>query len=258
MIDGEDSIASAWMTARGAAQEYGNVVSALSGISSSIAYEEEQIRNQQYTEEVIHQIIKEMYANSRAHGAADADGKARLNKRNLELGAMLAQYGITAIRGNDGVWYVDRVGGEQLYDKYRQYTYHTGGIVGEDPALKPNEVLAKLEIGEAVLTKEEFSGLFDKMKAGIIGVVDALVGGLTASEPVVSEVMKSVTNNNGDTDNSVSEQGIEIHNEFHMQNVTEENMKRFADYYSDYTIGQLLSAAKRKGVKNTIGSHMLR
>lgn len=258
MIDGEDSITSAWQTAKAAAEEYGSVVSALNGINSSIAYEEEQIRNQQYTEEAIHRIIKEMYANSQAHHSADTAGKARLNKRNLELGAMLAQYGITAVRGNDGVWYVDRVGGEQLYDKYRQYTYHTGGIVGEDPALKPNEVLAKLEIGEAVLTKEEFSGLFDKMKAGIIGVVDALVGGLTASEPVVSEVMKSVTNNNGDTDNSVNEEGIEIHNEFHMQNVTEENMKQFADYYSDYTIGKLISAKKRKGLKNSVGSHMLR
>lgn len=257
MIDGEDSITSAWQTAKAAAEEYGSVVSALNGINSSIAYEEEQIRNQQYTEEAIHRIIKEMYANSQAHHSADTAGKARLNKRNLELGAMLAQYGITAVRGNDGVWYVDRVGGEQLYDKYRQYTYHTGGIVGEDPALKPNEVLAKLEIGEAVLTKEEFSGLFDKMKAGIIGVVDALVGGLTASEPVVSEVMKSVTNNNGDTDNSVNEEGIEIHNEFHMQNVTEENMKQFADYYSDYTIDKLLTTSKRKGMKNTVGNRIL-
>ena len=258
MIDGEDSITSAWQTAKAAAEEYGSVVSALNGISSSIAYEEEQIRNQQYTEEAIHQIIKEMYANSQAHHSADTAGKARLNKRNLELGAMLAQYGITAVRGNDGVWYVDRVGGEQLYDKYRQYTYHTGGIVGKDPALKPNEVLAKLEIGEAVLTKEEFNGLFDKMKAGIMGVVDALVGGLTASEPAVSEVVKTITNNNGDTDNSVSEQGVEIHNEFHMQNVTEENMKQFADYYSDYTIERLISAKKRKGLKNSVGSHMLR
>ena len=257
MIDGEDSITSAWQTAKAAAEEYGSVVAALNGISSSAAYEEEQLRNQQYTEQAVHKIIKEMYANSQAHHTADASGKERLDKRNLELGAMLAQYGITAVRGGDGVWYIDRIGGEKLYDKYKQYTYHTGGIVGEEPNLKHNEVLAKLEKGEVVLTQKEFNGLFEKVKSGIRGIIDSLVGGLTVSEPAVSEVVKTITNNNGDTDNSITEEGIQIHNEFHMENVTEENMKQFADYYAEHTIGKLNAAAKRKGMKNTWGNRIL-
>ena len=56
---------------------------------------------------MIHAIIKEMYANSKQHAYEDAAGKLYLNRRNLELGSQLAQYGITAVRGSDGVWYVD-------------------------------------------------------------------------------------------------------------------------------------------------------
>lgn len=257
MIDGEDSITTAWQTAKAAAQEYGSVVAALDGINSSISYEEQVIASQKANEEAIHSIIKEMYANSQAHHSADTEGKARLNKRNLELGAQLAQYGITAIRGEDGVWYVDRIGGTKLYDKYKEYTYHTGGIVGED-ALKSNEVLAKLEKGEVVMTENQFSGLFGRIKECVSGIVDGIVQGLTSSEPAVSEVVRSITNNDMDTDNSVTENGIVIQNEFNVQGMDEENMKQFAEYYSDYTIDKLISAKKRKGLKNSVGSHMLR
>lgn len=257
MIDGEDSITTAWQTAKAAAQEYGSVVAALDGINSNIAYEEQEIASQKANEEAIHRIIKEMYSNSQAHHSADTAGKARLNKRNLELGAQLAQYGITAVRGDDGVWYVDRVGGTKLYDKYKEYTYHTGGIVGED-ALKPNEVLTKLEKGEVVMTENQFSGLFGRIKECVSGIVDGIVHGLTSSEPAVSEVVRSITNNDMDTDNSVHEDGIVIQNEFNVQGMDEENMKQFAEYYSDYTIDKLISAKKRKGLKNGVGSHMLR
>lgn len=257
MIDGEDSITTAWQTAKAAAQEYGSVVAALDGINSNIAYEEQEIASQKANEEAIHRIIKEMYSNSQAHYSADTAGKARLNKRNFELGTQLAQYGITAVRGDDGVWYVDRVGGTKLYDKYKEYTYHTGGIVGED-ALKPNEVLTKLEKGEVVMTENQFSGLFGRIKECVSGIVDGIVHGLTSSEPAVSEVVRSITNNDMDTDNSVHEDGIVLQNEFNVQGMDEENMKQFAEYYSDYTIDKLISAKKRKGLKNGVGSHMLR
>ena len=81
---------------------------------------------------MIHAIIKEMYANSQAHHTASKEEKARLDKRNLTLGAMLGQYGVNAYRQN-GTWYVD--GGALLYEKYRKYIYHTVGIAGDQPTL---------------------------------------------------------------------------------------------------------------------------
>lgn len=81
-------------------------------------------------EERIHAIIKEMYANSQEHHTASEGRKRQLSDRNLQLGAMLAQYRIKTHRDN-GTWYMD--GSTQLlYDKYRKYIYHKGGIAGDE------------------------------------------------------------------------------------------------------------------------------
>lgn len=74
------------------------------------------------------------------------------------MGAQLAQYGVNAVFDN-GYWYVDRVGGQLLYDKYKKYIYHKGGIAGEEGTLKDNEILAKLEKGEPVLTEQMWKNL---------------------------------------------------------------------------------------------------
>lgn len=256
MIDGPDSITTAWRTAKGAAEEYGSVLSALSGIKNNIAYAEEQANSAAMADQAIHSIISEMYSNSMAHHSADAAGKKRLSDRNLELGASLSQYGISAMRGNDGVWYLDKIGGTKLYDKYRKYTYHDGGIVGEDPQLKPNEITALLEKGERVITKAQNTRLLDLVKSGT-DFISGMIGRLSSASPVVSDVEKAITNNDN-SDSSVTEGDIKQENHFHLEGVTEENMKSFAEYYSTYTINKLIQGNKRKGLKNSIGSHMLR
>ena len=100
-----------------------------------------------------------MYRNSQAWGTASKDQQAALDKRNLQLGSMLAQYGVNAHREGDGAWYMD--GSRQLlYDKYKKYIYHKGGIAGDNPTLKQNEIMAILEKGEAVLDKRKEKGLY--------------------------------------------------------------------------------------------------
>ena len=49
-----------------------------------------------------------------------------------------------------GTWYMR---GKKLYDQFP--IYHNGGIVGDDPTLKQDEVFAKLKKGEAVFTEEQ-------------------------------------------------------------------------------------------------------
>ena len=63
-------------------------------------------------------IVQDMMANSGQWHGSDAAGQAALSANNLDLGAQLMAYGIQAVRGDDGVWYVGYVGGEKLYDKY--------------------------------------------------------------------------------------------------------------------------------------------
>ena len=140
---------------------------------------------------MIHAIIKEMYANSKQHAYEDAAGKLYLNRRNLELGAQLAQYGITAVRGNDGVWYVDRVGGQLLYDKYRKYTYHEGGIVGGGD-IKSNEQLSLLKTKEWVLSEQMVDNLTTQMDR--INMLSDAMSDLPdyAGKSTLSDVMKQV------------------------------------------------------------------
>lgn len=161
------TITTAWENALAAAQRYGSYVNALNSIGADIdaangagsnyIVGETTYDNSSSNEEMIHAIIKEMYANSQAHHTASKEEKSRLDKRNLTLGAMLGQYGVNAYRQN-GTWYVD--GGALLYEKYRKYIYHTGGIAGDQPTLKQNEILAVLEKGEAVLDAKKEAGLY--------------------------------------------------------------------------------------------------
>lgn len=136
-------------------------------------------------EEMVKAIINRMYQNSTVWGAgSDADNKKRADE-NLQLGAKLANYGITAIRGSDGVWYLDRIGGKRLYDVYSKYCYHTGGIVGDSPDLDNDEVLALLQKGEMVLTKKQETGLY-KMVDFISVLSDKLGSSINASSLVDS------------------------------------------------------------------------
>ncbi len=120
-------------------------------------------QNGTYTEptdqEMIHAIISEMYRNAQAWKGA-GDNRPYLENRNLELGAMLKQYGINAERKLDGVWYV---GNEELFKKYKQYLYHTGGIVGGG-SLKENEQLAILKDKEWVLSEQMVANLKTQME----------------------------------------------------------------------------------------------
>lgn len=82
--------------------------------------------------------------------------------------------------------------------------YHTGGIVGDDSTLEDNEVLAKLEKGESVLTEKmwdnltamvdrisKLSSMVDKL-SNYTGS-DALLKAMTVS---AGSTVSNVTNNN--------------------------------------------------------------
>ena len=165
-------ITTAWENCLAAAQRYGSYVAALNSIDSDITAAGKGNSSSNNTivgnsgtnttstdEDGIHAIIKEMYANSKEWITATDDRREWLNRRNLQLGSMLSMFGINAHREADGAWYLDD-SGELLYNKYRKYVYHKGGVVGDDPGLKDKEVMAILEKGELVLDKQKEEGLY--------------------------------------------------------------------------------------------------
>ena len=249
MIDGEDSITSAWRTAKAAAQEYGDVVSALNGINSEISYAGKNADDKQTQ---IDSILSKMQTNSKGwHTAKTQEEKNRLVKENEDLAEQLsALLGRKVVKVN-GVWYLDSANGPRLFHTGLEQGYVGGRSKGSD------EVLAVLKAGELVMDKEQYMKVFNSLEYGG-GVIDNLVRRLTGTSPAVSEVVKSITNDNSNTDNSSTDDRVTIQNYFQMQNVTEENMKGFAEYYADFTIGKLISANRRKGIRNKVANSMLR
>ena len=110
-----------------------------------------------------HNIIKRMYTNSQAWASSSPEKRKAMHEENKSLAAQLSRYGIVAVTDGSS-WFVDRIGGQLLYDKYRKYTYHNGGIVGDNPTLKQDEVFAKLKKGEAVFTEEQQKPIYQVLE----------------------------------------------------------------------------------------------
>lgn len=175
-------ITEAWNNCLAAAQRYGSYVSALHNIDADIAASKNSDSSNTNNvivgttgnistssrEHSVRAIIKRMYQNMNEHGGAgsstSSERKKILSEENLRLGNQLKQYGINADRSTNkedyGTWYTDPSHRELLFEKYKNYIYHKGGIAGDNPTLKQNEVMAVLEKGEAVLDRKREQGLY--------------------------------------------------------------------------------------------------
>ena len=174
----QSELISAWNAASGAVQQYGSYLNAVAATQAQIAAFDASSgfttvgttgsydTSGGETMSRIKEIVAQMKANSKQHGNEDADGKLRLNKENLRLGEELQKLiGRTVVRGDDGVWYLDKVGGAQLYSTYPYSTYHTGGIVGDDPTPKQDEMFTLLKKREAVFTEPQQEVVYRVLKA---------------------------------------------------------------------------------------------
>lgn len=174
-------ITSAWDNALAAAQRYGDYVSALNNINSDIDASSSQNKgqnlivgkpnydNQFTTEEGIKAAVSRMKENSAMWPTASEDGKKRLADENVRIAKNeLTKYGIDVDIGKDGVWYLKD--GRKLYQ-----VYHTGGFAGIDGTVKDNEVMAKLEKGEAILTKPMWTTLMESADR-ISQITEAFMG----------------------------------------------------------------------------------
>lgn len=228
----QSTIKKAWDDATEAVKRYGSVVSAIPGLKADIAAgssgngssqdnsASSQVGNTAYGDETtkedeIGAIIHQMWVRSQSWASATESERIRLAADNDEDGAELRKRGIPAIRGTDGVWYLSEVGGKKLFEEYRKYckgyTYHTGGIAGNQPTLKQNEVMAILKKGEPVLDKEREAGLYRIID--FVDVLGAKLGKVIRGNPIVNSIvgaksgltdlnhvaLESITNNQSKT-----------------------------------------------------------
>ena len=195
----QSELISAWNAASGAVQQYGSYLNAVAATQAQIAAFDASSgfttvgttgnydTSGGQTMSRIKEIVAQMKANSQAHHNASTEEKARLNQANLDLGKELQKLiGRTVVRGNDGVWYLDKVGGAQLYSTYPYSTYHTGGIVGDDATPKQDEMFALLKKREAVFTEPQQEVIYRVLKAdetiaGKLGISGGLYHSMNGS-----------------------------------------------------------------------------
>lgn len=166
-------ITQAWEDAQAAVEAYGGSVekalaAVKSGDSSSSTYvigTTDGYSHNTTIEDKVNAKVTRMKENSAAwHSTSTQSKKDTLSAENAafanEIGALL---GKSIVIDQNGVWRIGSATGPKLYDVYPG-TYHTGGIVGEKGSLKSNELLAKLEKGEAVVPKEDTENLIKLLR----------------------------------------------------------------------------------------------
>lgn len=151
-----DELEDMWDSALSAAQNYGSYVDAMSAAKSGSYYTDSgygssssAVSGPSSTLLLVEDLIAKMKVNSAAWFSGNQTALANENAGYASQISSLI--GEKVVRGNDGVWYIGSVGGAKLYDDYKKYCYHTGGVVGNVPTLKQNEVLSLLNKGELVL-----------------------------------------------------------------------------------------------------------
>lgn len=168
------TITEAWNNALAAAQRYGSYVSALNNIGADIdsasgnthndTLPDTNYDNSSTNEEMVTAIVYQMKQLGKMWDAEKntPERNNQLHQQAVQLAARLDQYGVHAeYESPTGIWWVTK---DELHPenvgKQLHSVYHEGGIAGDNPTLKQNEVLAVLEKGEAVLDEQKEKGLF--------------------------------------------------------------------------------------------------
>lgn len=174
-----DEITKAWEGASAAVNQYGSYLNAILEIQKQIAAYEASMGSSsnnginytvgkggeydtsggKYNPGTIISRMKENSA--KWHGLKAANDQVGLDalerdQQNLAQQLRQALPGMKIERKPNGTWYIN---GEELY-KSKYAVYHKGGVVGDDPTLKGNEIIAKLEKGETILTEDNTNRLY--------------------------------------------------------------------------------------------------
>lgn len=192
-----------------------------------------------------HNIIKRMYANSQAWASSSPEKRTAMHEENKSLAAQLSRYGIIAVTDGSS-WYVDRIGGALLYDKYRKYTYHTGGIAGDDSTLKQDELFAKLKKGEAVLTEAQQEPIYQALDFAetMLSRYGKLFSSMSDTDMIGGRMQEQIKQDTQQAQSAV--QNSNMANEFNitlpvqvLQKLDDAEIQSLTNKISKYTINEL-------------------
>lgn len=215
-------ITTAWDNALAAARRYGDYVSALNNIQSDIdaassssgggisnntvvgqKSDYSKDYNSGYSAKVS-DIVDQMRELGRQWAKTTNQSiRDDLHAKAVKLANQLPKLGVTArFENGSGIWWIasDKLNpqfvGQQLLS-----CYHTGGIAGDAGTLKENELLAKIQRGEVIVSNQDKDSLFS-----LIDFVSSLKKALDMTDipkvgmpevPDQRQTMENITNNQG-------------------------------------------------------------
>ena len=273
-----NDISSAWDAASAAVQKYGSYLDAVLQTQQQLAALEASSSSSGGTTgtpniignsgnydtsggketENAHNIIKRMYANSQAWASSSPEKRTAMHEENKTLAAQLSRYGINAVTDGSS-WYVDRIGGALLYDKYKKYTYHEGGIVGDDPTLKQDEVFAKLKKGEAVLTEEQQEPIYEILDFAdtMLGKYGALFGAVQSTDLIGSKMQEQIKQDAQQAQSIVEQRDISIENNVTipvqvLQKLDQSEIKKLTKDISKHTVSEINDVFRKNGMDSVL------
>ena len=144
-----------------------------------------------------------------------------------------------------------------LYDKYRKYTYHNGGIVGDDPTLKQDEVFAKLKKGEAVFTEEQQKPIYQVLDFAetMLGKYGKMLSSISDTDLMGVRMQEQIKQDTQQAQMVVENGGMS--NEFNLtfpmqvlQKLDDTEIKSLTKKISNYTIKELDSVFTMRGKRS--------
>lgn len=205
-------------------------------------------------DEIIQAIIAAMKRNGKAWGSADKETRQYLSDANLVLGARLAKILNADVHRENGTWYI---GNRLLFD-----VYHSGGVAGNKPTLKQNEVMAVLKKGEAVLDENREKELYrvidfvqvlsDRLGKAINPVGLSRMSGSIVGIPTVPPPVASMDGGRSFVFSPSIQVAIS-----HSGNMSDLDARRYGNEIAEVALGKLSDAFAKRGI-NSIGNAMLK
>lgn len=209
-------------------------------------------------EEVGKAVVSKMEANAAAWHTASESERARLEAENERLKTLLENFlGVKIKKTLGGVW---MLGNRELFD-----VYHTGGVVGGGESKKEKEVLALLEEGELVLTKQMKSTLLQMFDSSI-QIDSGMYKNIGSAKQYASEklmeslakyedTMQNILDKIGFVTSGKMEQKIEVGDIYAPVNVvkelTEDEIRKHAKQIGELSAGHIREAFTKLGIKRT-------
>ena len=214
--------------------QYGNYTGATGGISQNAT-------SGMLSPKTVSSIVSQMKQNASAWHGADKNEQKRLSDANEALADQLREMGLDVWKdAQKGVWYIKLDGKTQ--ELFR--VYHTGGVVGDVPTKKSDEIFALLRKREVILNdgqQDSFLNIIKSAREFVDNMMSMSFGSVANKMKSLSPAM---SNNTG-----IGTYAPNINvNISHNGSMTDADAKRYGKIVSNTALDELWDTLQKRGI----------